>query len=266
VQIGRVKQQTRSWTLGLLGLAAGFLLSFPLAAQDKRTIRIAMEGASPPFNYLDQSHQLQGFEPDLAQALCEAMQAQCILVAHEWDGIIRDLINREYDAIMSSMAVTERRLKRIAFSRRYFLMPSSLLTLRDGTVTEATPKALAGKRIGITDRRDHVALIEGRFKGAEARVYGKVDDAILDLRAERIDAVIADKLSLTRYLEGRDGECCRLLADVPPHPGHDGRPVAVGLRREDEDLKALFDAAIATIQANGTYDRIRAKYFPFDVR
>lgn len=255
-----------AFALGLAGLGFGVLLSMPLAAQEKRSVRIAMEGASPPFNYLDQSNQLQGFEPELARALCDAMQAQCTLVTHEWDGIIRDLINREYDAIMSSLAVTERRSKRIAFSRRYFLMPSSFLVLKEGDLAEATAEALAGKRIGTTDRRDHLALIEERYRGAEARVYGKVEDAILDLRAERIDAVLADKLSLTRSLEGRDGECCRILADVPPTPAHNARSIAVGLRKEDEDLKAAFDAAIAAIQANGTYDRIRIKYFPFDVR
>jgi polar amino acid transport system substrate-binding protein len=256
---------------GLLGLGVALLLSTGVPAQDNRivdnrTVRIAMEGAAPPFNYLDASHQLQGFEPDLARALCDVMRVQCSLVTHEWDGIVRDLINREYDAIMSTLAVTERRQKRIAFSRRYFLMPSSVLALKDAPVTDVSPEALAGKRIGTTDRRDHVALLEGRYKDAEMRLYGKVEDAILDLRAERIDAVLGDKLALTRFLEDRDGECCRIVADVRPDPAHEGRSVAVGLRKEDEDLKAAFDAAIGKIMADGTYDRIRARYFPFDVR
>jgi len=167
---------------------------------------------------------------------------------------------------MSTLAVTERRQKRIAFSRRYFLMPSSVLALKDGSVTEVTPEALAGKRIGTTDRREHVALLEERYKDAVIVLYGKVDDAILDLRAERIDVVLGDKLALTRFLEGRDGECCRIVADVPPDRAHEGRSVAVGLRKEDEDLKAAFDAAIGKIFEDGTYDRIRAKYFPFDVK
>jgi polar amino acid transport system substrate-binding protein len=78
--------------------------------------------------------------------------------------------------------------------------------------------------------------------------------------------VLGDKLSLSHFLESREGSCCRFVADVPVNPIYHGRGVGVGLRKEDQDLKATFDRAIDQVIADGTYDRIRAKYFPFDIK
>jgi polar amino acid transport system substrate-binding protein len=238
----------------------------PPAAPDGPSVRIAVEGAFPPFNFIDQNNELAGFEVDLGKALCEAMAARCTFLTHQWDGIVNGLINRDYDAIMSSVAITEARKKRIAFSRRYYLMPASFMAAKSAEVAGITPEALAGKRIGTTDRSEHAAFLQGLYRDTEIRLYGRLDEAILDLRAERIDLVLGDKLPLTRFLASADGECCRLVGDAPASSAYLRRAVGVALRKEDEDLRALFDKAIEDVKRNGTYDRIRARYFPVDIK
>jgi polar amino acid transport system substrate-binding protein len=84
--------------------------------------------------------------------------------------------------------------------------------------------------------------------------------------AERLDLVLGDKLALTRFLDSREGACCRLVADAPFDPAFYHPGVGVGLRKEDAALKALFDQALDAVIADGTYDRIRAKYFSFDIK
>lgn len=237
-----------------------------LAADDRPAIRVAVEGAYPPFNFIDQNNELQGFEVDLLKALCDVMRTRCTLVQHEWEGIIRGLISREYDAVMSSLEITERRRRRIAFSRRYYLIPPVFIGPKDSTVTAITPEALAGRSIGAADRSEHAAFIEHRYKGSELRVYGKLDEANLDLFTGRIDLVAGDKLALSRFLQSREGQCCRIIADIPVNPAFHGFGYGVGFRKEDEGLRAQFDAAIEQIMRDGTYDRIRAKYFPFDIK
>jgi polar amino acid transport system substrate-binding protein len=237
----------------------------PLGAQDRPVVRVAMEGAYPPFNYLE-GDELQGFEVDLVKALCEAMRASCTLVTHEWDGIIRGLLNHDYDAIMSSLEVTERRKKRIAFSRRYYRIPAAVIARKDTELPAVTPDALAGKAIGTVDRSEHAAYVENLLKKSELRTYAKLEEANLDLLTERIDFVMGDKLALWRFLESREGACCHFVADVPENPVYHGADYAVGLRKEDGALRAAFDQAIAQVITDGTYDRIRAKYFPFDIK
>ena len=63
-----------------------------------------------------------------------------------------------------------------------------------------------------------------------------------------------------------DRSLVRVVADVPEDPALEGRGYGIGLRKEDEALKARFDEAIGKVMANGTYDRIREKYFPIDIK
>jgi polar amino acid transport system substrate-binding protein len=252
-------------TLGcLIGLLLGAVAPNVAAAQDKPSIKVAIEGAYPPFNYLDQNNELQGFEVELLKALCETMRTECILATHEWDGIIRGLLNHEYDAIVSSLEINDRRSKRIAFSRRYYLIPAAFIAASAEPIKDPTPEALADRTIGAVDRSEHARFIEERYPRSKVQTYAKLEEANLDLLTGRVDFVIGDKLSLAKFLESREGACCRFVADAPVDPAFRG--YGVGLRKEDEELKARFDAAIGEVMANGTYDRIRAKYFPFDIK
>ena len=236
------------------------------AFAEERTVTIATEGASPPFNFLDQNNEPQGFEVDLGRALCATAKLKCDFVVHEWEGIVRDLIAKRYDAVMASVAITAKRKARIAFSRPYYRIPATFIMRKDAEIPDASPAALAGKSVGTTERSEHVALIETVYPQSQLRLYGTFEDAALDLLTRRIDLVLGDKLALTRFLESREGECCRILADLPENRAIYGEGIGIGLRKEDKDLRQAFDRAIDQVMADGTYDRIRAKYFSFDIR
>ncbi|MXQ13884.1 transporter substrate-binding domain-containing protein [Microvirga makkahensis] len=237
------------------------------APPQKPAIRIAVEGAYPPFNFIDpNTNELRGFEVDLLKSLCEAMQVRCEIVQHEWDGIIKGLVNHEYDAIMSSLEITERRQKKIAFSDPYYRIPAVFIGSRETAQGEVTPQALAGKRIGTTERSDHETYLRTFYRESEIVLYAKADEANLDLLVGRLDAVFGDELLLSKFLESREGECCHVLGDTPADPAYRRELYGVGLRKQDEDLRARFNRAIGQVKADGTYDRIRARYFSFDIR
>ncbi|MCB8819999.1 transporter substrate-binding domain-containing protein [Microvirga rosea] len=235
------------------------------AAQEKPPVRIAIEGAYPPFNYME-NNELQGFEVDLSKALCGVMKAECVLVQHEWDGIMRGLVSRDYDAIMSSLEITERRQKRIAFSKPYYHIPAIFIAPKDSALEGVTPEALAGKKIGAADRSDHAEYLKKFYKNSEVIPYSSPVEANLDLLVGRIDAVFGGQRSLSEFLASREGECCRILGRAPGNPAYKHQFYGVGLRKEDTALKAEFDKAIDQVIADGTYDRIRLKYFPFDIK
>jgi polar amino acid transport system substrate-binding protein len=246
-------------------LACWLGLSAP-AAQEQLTIRIATEGAFPPFNYIDQNNEPQGFEIDLGKALCREMAAHCIFVVHEWDGIIRGLLAKEYDAIMASLAITERRKARISFSMRYYFIPPTFIGARDSDIRDVSRAALVGKTIGTTENSDHAAFLEAVYPGVDLRVYGKLEEANLDLLTGRIELVLGDKLALSRFLKSREGACCRSIADAPVDLKFYGEGVGIGLRKEDKALKDRFNRALGRLIADGTYDAIRTKYFDFDIK
>lgn len=227
-------------------------------------VRIATEGAYPPFNYVDEKNEPAGFEVDLGRALCAAMAATCTFVIQDWEGMIGGLKQGRYDAIMSSMEITPERAQRIAFSKRYYRIPSALIGDKEAPFEGAEPANLAGHNIGTLADSEFQAFLEATYPKSTIKPYDKIEEAELDLLTDRIEFVLGDKLALTKFLDSREGVgCCKFLADLPVDRG---QGIGVGLRKDDAALRAKFDAAIDQVMADGTYDRIRAKYFSFDIK
>lgn len=226
-------------------------------------VRIATEGAYPPFNYVE-NNEPAGFEVDLGRAICGAMKVACTFQLQDWDTMIPALKEGRFDAIMSSMEITPERRRRIAFSRRYYRIPAALIGPKDADPPKpgAAPN-LAGKSVGTTASGEFTTYLEAQA-GVMVRTFDKLEEADLDLLTDRIDYVLGDKLALSAFLTSREGAaCCRFVADLPVDRG-DG--IGIGFRKTDTALLGRFDAAIAAVMADGSYDRIRSKYFAFDVK
>jgi polar amino acid transport system substrate-binding protein len=230
-----------------------------------RTVRIASEGARPPYNYLE-NNELAGFEIDLARDLCARMKVFCSFIAQDWDGLIPGLLEHRYDAIMAAMEITGEARKKIAFTKPYIRMPSAFMTLKQRATLDTSPAGLAGKAIGVESGGTHQIYLEDVYKRSGIRPYATLEEAILDLAEGRLDAVIGDKDAIAEYTKTRkEARCCVLTADVPRDPAYFGDGIGIGLRKEDEALKAMFEEALDSCVADGTFAEITAKYFDFRI-
>jgi polar amino acid transport system substrate-binding protein len=232
---------------------------------EQRQIRIASEGARPPYNYIDNG-ELAGFEIDLGRELCARMKVTCTFVAQDWDSLIPGLIANQYDAIMAAMEISDERREKIAFTKPYVRMPASFIVNAKSALHDISPEGLASKTIGVENGSPEQAFAEDIYKKSEIKRYGSLEEAILDLAEERIDTAIGDKDAVVDFLKNRrEGKCCRLLADAPRDPAYFGEGIGIGLRKDDTVLREALDKAIDDVMADGTFARIRAKYFEFEV-
>ncbi len=227
-------------------------------------IRIATEGAYPPFNY-GENNEPAGFEVELGRAMCEAMAASCTFVFQDWDGIIAGLRERRYDAIMSSLEITKERKHRVAFSKRYYRIPAALIGPKSAALNAGGgPPDLVGKTVGAVADSEFAGFLESTYPSTGIRSFGKLDEANLDLLTGRLDYVLGDKLALSAFLQTREGKmCCRFITDLPVDRGEG---FGVGVRKGDTALLTFFNTAIDRVIASGAYDRIRAKYVSFDIK
>ncbi len=235
------------------------------AAKDWTTVRIGTEGEYPPFNYFDTNNELQGFDIDIAKALCEKMEVECVFVAQDWDGIIPALLAGKYDAIIASMSITEERLRTVDFSDKYYSTPPALIAPKDSDTTETTPEAWAGKTIGAQSATTHATYLEDVYKDSTIRLYGAQEEANLDLQSGRIDAIMADSVVLDEWLKDAGADCCKLIGMVENDPKYFGEGAGIAVRKDDTELKEMFNEALAAILADGTYQAINDKYFEFSV-
>ena len=250
-------------TATLVALTAGLLASSAFAAPVR--VGVAAE-PYPPFTSPDASGVWVGWEVDFMNAVCAEAKLECVLTPVAWDGIIPALTENKIDVIMSSMSITEERMKTIDFSNKYYNTPAAVAVTK-GSGIAATPEGLAGKIVGVQVSTIHADYAAKYFAptAAEVKIYQTQDEANQDLAAGRVDAILADSLTLADFIKSESGAaCCEVAGNVADDAAILGAGVGVGMRKGDA-MKDTFNTAIAAIRANGTYDTFSKKWFAFDV-
>ncbi|PZQ18197.1 MAG: amino acid ABC transporter [Ancylobacter novellus] len=251
-------------------LLTALLVAFAAAASadERKTLRIATEGAYPPFNFIASDGSLQGFEIDLAKAVCARENLTCSFVAQDWEGLIPGLLAKKYDAVFASMSITDERRKVVAFSEKYYSSPALFAVDSANAGMDVSPPAMRGKIVGAQAATVSARYLEQVYApaGVEVKLYSAQDEANLDLVSGRLDAMLCDKLVLLPWLNDTDeGKCCRSTGGDISDPAYFGDGVGAALRKEDVELKAVIDKGVEALRADGEYGRINARYFPFSV-
>ena len=236
------------------------------AAQPAEQVKVGFAAEPyPPFTSLDASGKWVGWEVEFTEAICKEAKLDCVITPVAWDGIIPALTAKKIDMIIGSMSITAERLKTIDFSDKYYNTPTGVIGNKNDTF-EATPEGLAGKVLGVQVATVHQTYANKHFTtAAEIKEYQTQDEANQDLAAGRIDAVQADAIALDAFLKSEAGACCELKGHVADDVDVLGPGVGIGIRKEDQELKAKLNEAIKAIRANGTYDEFSKKYFDFDI-
>jgi len=236
-----------------LGLAA------PASAAEK--LRIGTEGAYPPFNTIDASGKVSGFDVDIAMALCAKMKVECTVVTQDWDGIIPALIAKKFDLIAASMSITEERKKAVDFTDHYWSNKLQFVAKKDAPF-DTSAQGLKGKTIGA--QRATIAgdwLEKNLGKVVTVKLYDTQENAYLDLAAGRLDGVLADMLVTYEWLKSDAAKGFEFKGK----PVADDDKIGIAVRKGDTKLKERLNKALKEIIADGTYEKINAKYFPFSI-
>ena len=246
----------------VLRFAGACALVIAASTAQAETLKIATEGAYPPFNYVDSNNQLHGFDVDIANALCKQMQVECQIVAQDWEGIIPALLAKKYDAVVASMIATDERKKKIAFSNHYYRTPLSVAVAKDSDITDAQTN-FKGRTVGAQASSTQAIYAEDHSgpAGADVKFYPTLDEANSDLAAGRVDGVIADKFPLLAWAESAGKDCCKIIGDVNGTTAD----ASIAVRKEDNALRERLNKALDEIVANGTYKQISSRYFAFDI-
>jgi lysine-arginine-ornithine-binding protein len=248
-----------------MAAAALAVLATGAHAQDKRKVKIGTEGAYPPFNSIDPSGELVGFDIDIAKALCGAADLECEFVVQDWDGIIPGLIAKKYDAIVASMSITDKRREVVDFTDKYYNTPAKFIAAK-GADFDISPEGLAGKAVGVQRATIHEDFLRGEFPEVDVRAYATQDEANADLVSGRLDLVMADSVALLEgFLNTEEGKDFEFVGPDYSDPKYHGEGAGIAIRKGEDELRALFNEAIDKIREDGTYQAINEKYFEFDV-
>jgi lysine-arginine-ornithine-binding protein len=234
-------------------------------AQD--TIRFGVDASYPPFESKAADGKLVGFDIDLGNEICHRLDAKCVWIENDFDGMIPALKARKFDGVLSSMSMTPARAEQIAFSSKLFNTPTRLVA-KAGSGIKPTAESLKGKRVGVEQGTIQEAYAKAHWAAAGVEVvpYQNQDQVYQDLMAGRIDAALQDAVQADiGFLKTPRGKDFAFAGGDLEDPATLGNGAGIGLRKEDTALKTKIDGAIAAMIKDGTYKKIEKKYFDFDV-
>jgi lysine/arginine/ornithine transport system substrate-binding protein len=258
-----MKRLFAALTLSLLALSAASVAQ----AKEWTTIRFGVDASYPPFESKGPDGKLVGFDIDLGNEICKRVKAKCVFIENDFDGLIPALKAKKFDGVLSSLTITPQRQQQIAFSSKLFNTPTRLVA-KKGAGIAPTADSLKGKSVGVEQGTTQEAYLKAHWqaKGVKIVPYQNQDQVYADLLSGRLDAALQDAVQADiGFLKTPRGAGFAFAGDELNDPKTLGSGAAIGLRKEDTDLKAKIDEAITSIIKDGTYKKIEAKYFTFDV-
>jgi len=250
-------KQLAALALAAIGLCA--------SAKEWKEVTIAMDATYPPFESVGPDGKLVGFEVDLSNALCEELKLKCKLVNVAFDALIPGLVTKKSDALITSLNINEDRKRVIDFSEPYYRMENRFVA-RKGANIAISREGLKGKTIAVqagTAQASYVRKLYGDV--AEVKYYQGASEPYLELLSGRADLHFGFVVQINDSFLSKDGKGYEFVG--PSVSGKDdktlGEGVAVAVRKDDKELKALFNQGLQSVRKNGTLKKINDKYFPF---
>lgn len=227
-------------------------------ARARGTLRIALEGTYPPFNFRDaKTGQFAGYDVDVANAVAAKLGLKPEFVTTEWAAILAGLGAGKYDVIVSQVGITDKRRQAFDFSQPYTYSSPQLIVRRNEEARYASLDDLKGKKLGVGQG----SVFEQQAKqvpGIEVKSYPAAPENLQDLAFGRVDAALNDSLMVSYLLKNS-----KLPIKAGARVGKVER-MGIAMRKGNPKLKAAIDQALGELQADGSLKAISMKWFGSD--
>ena len=234
--------------------------------QQQKSITVGFDNTFVPMGFEEKNGNYAGFDIELAQYVSKKLGITVHFQPIDWDMKETELQNGTIDAIWNGYSATDERREKVAFTIPYMQNTQILVVKKTSgihSVEDMKGKVLGAQNgsSGMLDFEEHPEVLKNRVKGGDADQYQSVNEAIIDLKNDRIDALLIDRVYADYYLttEGIVDEY-----DTIPS-GFESESFAVGVRPADKKLLEALNQAFKELYQEGIFQQISQKWFGEDV-
>ena len=234
--------------------------------QQQKSITVGFDNTFVPMGFEEKNGNYAGFDIELAQYVSKKLGITVHFQPIDWDMKETELQNGTIDAIWNGYSATDERREKVAFTIPYMQNTQILVVKKTSgihSVEDMMGKVLGAQNgsSGMLDFEEHPEVLKNRVKGGDADQYQSVNEAIIDLKNDRIDALLIDRVYADYYLttEGIADEY-----DTIPS-GFESESFAVGVRPADKKLLEALNKAFKELYQEGIFQQISQKWFGEDV-
>jgi ABC-type amino acid transport substrate-binding protein len=241
------------------------ILGFCCCAGAAERLRIATEGAYPPFSFTNEQGQLAGFDVDIAQELCRRLEKECEIIAVPWDDLLPGLAAGRYEVIVASMAKTPERERQAEFTDPYYRTRDVFTGRSDSGVSRISPETVRGKILTTQASTIYADYLRDHYQGvATLRLTKTIPDAFAAVVGREADFVLSDNLSAFQFMRSDAGQSLDIIG-APISINEITEASHIQVRKGNLRLRDSINAALRNLWIDGTYHKINARYFPFDI-
>ena len=215
-------------------------------------VRMGTEGAYPPYSFVNDNGEVDGFERELGDELCRRADLECTWVTNDWDTIIPNLVAGDYDTILAGMSITAERDEVIDFTQPYFPPSPSVYIALAGAGAEVVDGKVAAQ----------VATIHASYlseSGATLIEYDLAEELVEAVLDGEADAALVDREFAHDSMAGSEDRLAVVGPDVMLDSG-----IGIGVREDDSELKDKLDRAIESMKEDGSLNALIEKWFDDD--
>ena len=207
----------------------------------------------PPFEFKTEAGELDGFDVDLANAIGKELNIPVKIKDGEWQGLIPGMEKGDYDVLITCMGKTPDRMKTVNFSDTYVQLTEVIVVRKDNdTIHDKID--LKGKTVGAQMATSSERVLNGmKDLVGEAKLYNYTTEAFLDLKFNRIDAVVSGFAYAVVQIK-KDPSFKIVGAPL------NATDIGIALPKNADALTAKINEALANIKANGTHQSIYNKW------
>lgn len=245
----------------------------PAAAQrpkpdlsDLERLRFVTDSDYPPFNYLDENGTLTGFNVDLAAAICDELEVECLIRPLPWDELLSALAENRADAAIASIKINEETLTKADFTDSYYHTPARFVARKDSTIESVTPETAAGHKIAVVRGTAHEAFLRDFFDQAQIVPFDNAGQAETALRSGAVDLLFGDGITLMFWLNGTASSgCCEFRSGPYTESRYFGEGIGIAVKLGNRKMREILDYGLEQVRASGRFEELLLRYFPMSI-
>ncbi|MBI9102915.1 MAG: basic amino acid ABC transporter substrate-binding protein [Spirochaetales bacterium] len=240
-------------SLMIFALIAGMV--FAGGQKDENVVTIASDATWPPMEYVNADKEIVGFDIDLIKAIAEAGGFEVEIKNTAWDGIFAGLANNSYDAVISSVTITEERKAAMDFSNPY-INAGQVIIVAEANNGVSILSDLKGENVGAQIGTTGAIAID-EADGVTLKTYDEIGFAVEDLANGNLAAVVADGPIAADFVMSNDNY--KNVLKIVGEPFTE-EFYGIAVKKGNTDLMNMINKGLAATIESGTRDELVSKW------
>ncbi|MGE5483816.1 MAG: ABC transporter substrate-binding protein [Ignavibacteriales bacterium] len=226
--------------------------------KQRGTLIVGTSPDYPPWEYMDDKNQYAGFDMDLARMIAEKLGVKLEVRDLSFDALVTAVKEKKIDVAIACMNADPKRAEEVDFSDAYWHIKSGPLVAKDSTLNFAKVADCVKYRVGVqTGTTEENWLNEqvkqGKMKEDQVSHFERNEQAIADLVAGRLDAVLIEEITGREFAKANPVRMT-VAEDIS------GSPTAIAIPKGSDDLKEAINKALKEFKDKGVIDELAKKH------